>query len=268
MTPTDGNPAPPIRRGFYLTPGEIHLWLLYLDQVVDPGLPDRYHELLDSAEQAHFRRLRLPKVARQYLLSRVLVRSSLSFYSAVPPSAWRFRPGSHGRPVITDPGLPGLDFNLAHTEGLIVCAVSRDTMLGVDVEYLDRDNQLIEIAERFFAPAEYRDLRALPVARQRERFFDYWTLKEAYIKARGLGLACPLGKFAFHLRPGERIGLDIDPELGDNSERWHSRLGRPTLRHRLALCSTSATTPRIWRCVPLVAKTVEPLSLDDRLPAE
>lgn len=256
----------PLRRGFCLSAGEIHLWLVKPDEITDPILSDRYRDLLDTEEQARLQRLRLPDVRHQYLLTRALVRTTLSRYIALPPSTWRFRPGPHGRPLIVNPEGQALCFNLAHTRGLIACAVTRDAELGVDVEYTLRDTPKIEVANRFFADAEYRNLHALPTDRQSDRFFDYWTLKEAYIKARGLGLACPLGRFAFRLREGEKIILTIDPGLADGGGRWHCRLGRPSTHHRLALCSTSAEPPRSWYCVPMQNARPAALMLDDRLP--
>ena len=94
----------------------------------------------------------------------------------------------------------GLRFNLSHTDGLVVCLVAVEREIGVDVEHTARAGSVgIEIAERFSSPSEVAELRSLPFADQRSRFFDYWTLKEAYIKARGLGLHLPLDQFSFHL---------------------------------------------------------------------
>jgi 4'-phosphopantetheinyl transferase len=258
----------PLRRGFCLSAGEIHLWLVNPREIADPILLNRYRALLDTEEQARLRRIRLPGVRHQYLLTRALVRTALSRYAPLSPRTWRFRPNPHGRPLIANSEGRTLCFNLAHTEGMIVCAVTRDAELGVDVECTLRATRTAEVADRFFADIECRDLHALSADRRRDRFFDYWTLKEAYIKARGLGLACPLGKFAFRLREGERITLKIDPELADDGGRWYCRLGSPSDRHRLALCSTSAEPPRSWYCVPMGDARPSALVLDDRAGTE
>ncbi len=95
----------------------------------------------------------------------------------------------------------------------------------------------IEIAGRFFAPAEAAALRVLPSEEQQQRFFDYWTLKESYIKARGMGLSIPLESFAFDLEDPARIRVRIKPGLQDDAERWLFwclRLGRGYL---MALCA-------------------------------
>ena len=120
--------------------------------------------------------------------------------------------------------------NLSHTDGLVALAVAK-TPVGVDVEDLQRRGRTVELSDRFFAPSEARALRALPEAAQRSRFFDLWTLKEAYIKARGQGLAIPLASFAFDLDHGP---LAFQPQPGDPIIWQFARMD-PTPRHRLAL---------------------------------
>ncbi len=114
--------------------------------------------------------------------------------------------------------------------------MTRGRDIGVDVEHTPRRTEALEIADRFFSPREVRDLRALPAGEQRSRFFDYWTLKESYIKARGLGLAIPLHRFSFVLPPAAEPRLLLDPSLGDDAARWRFWLRSPTAEHRLALC--------------------------------
>src|SRR5690606_33310169 len=100
-----------------------------------------------------------------------------------------------------------LVFNLSHTDGLIACAVSRGREVGVDVEWLDRRGGDIDVADRFFSRYEVQALYAQPPERRRDRFFRYWTLKESYIKARGMGLALPLDRFSFELDRGGAITI-------------------------------------------------------------
>ncbi|MBL9100844.1 MAG: 4'-phosphopantetheinyl transferase superfamily protein [Myxococcales bacterium] len=171
----------------------------------------------------------------QFLVARALVRTTLSRYADLPPAAWRFVANGYGRPDI-DPahGLGDLRFNLSHTDGLVAVAVARGEV-GVDVEDTWRRSHTDQIAEHFFAAGEVAGLRALPGERQHGRFFDLWTLKEAYIKARGMGLAISLQRFGYDLDTGPAIALTIDPSLGDTPEGWQFYLDAPTDRHRLAL---------------------------------
>jgi 4'-phosphopantetheinyl transferase len=127
-----------------------------------------------------------------------------------------------------------LRFNLSNTRGLIVCLVARDREVGVDVEDTHRHGETVAIADRFFSPSESASLNKQPLHKQRDRFFDYWTLKEAYIKARGMGLAIPLDHFSYHVENPEAIRISFEPELPDNAERWQFSLTTLGGRHRIA----------------------------------
>ncbi|MDP6945214.1 MAG: 4'-phosphopantetheinyl transferase superfamily protein, partial [Myxococcota bacterium] len=145
----------------------------------------------------------------------------MSRYDAIGPAGWRFVVGDHGCPSIAPEQNHGdLRFNLSHTMGLIVCAVTRGRDIGVDVEYEPRKSQTTKIADRFFAPPEVAALHRLPEAQQRERFFAYWTLKEAYIKGRGMGLAIPLKRFWFDVDTPGLIEFQNDPSLQDDPKSW------------------------------------------------
>lgn len=246
------------------SPDTPQIWLLWPADVVDERLRSDYPALLDEREQQHYRRLRLADVRQQYLLTRVLVRTTLSHYRCLPPRDWRFAPQPHGKPVILNPEGAGLRFNVAHTRHLIACAVLEERDIGIDVEWTARHNDLSGISQRFFSASECTDLQRLPTDRRADRFFDYWTLKEAYIKARGLGLACPLGAFSFVLQPDRSIRLRLDVSVQDDrSDRWQFWLARPGERHRLAICAERAgneeSQPRTHRVVPLVSRRDWPL---------
>jgi 4'-phosphopantetheinyl transferase len=195
-----------------------------------------YEALLTNEESERMQRYAQDRDRRNFLVARALVRTMLSRYAEVRPEVWRFVPGTHGRPEIVDPpaGTPDLRFNVSHTAGLTVCAVAVGRDIGVDVERIDR-RLTHDIAERFFAASEVAELRARPVEEQPLAFFDYWTLKEAYIKARGLGLALPLSQFAFRLAPPEPVTITFDPLLEDDPATWQFAQAWPTARHRLAL---------------------------------
>ena len=219
-----------------LAPGEVHVWLTTPESAVDPDLLATYAQWMNPEERARQARFLFDRHRHQFLVARALVRSTLSRYAAVDRRDWRFTNNQWGRPDI-DPGhgLGDLHFNLSHTDGLIAVAVARSgPELGVDVEDTWRRSHTDQIADHFFAPAEVAALRALPAERQHSRFFELWTLKEAYIKARGMGLAISLHNFAYEL-DGGAIGLTIDPVLGDTTAGWQLLLHSPTERHKLAL---------------------------------
>jgi 4'-phosphopantetheinyl transferase len=160
----------------------------------------------------------------------------LSRYAHVPPAQWTFIENVHGRPEILDRprGVPDLRFNISHTEGLIACAVTIGREVGVDVEHIGR-RLTHDVAGRFFAPSEVTELTRLPDEEQQRVFFDYWTLKEAYIKARGFGLALPLADFAFTLAPPSPPRIAFEPGLDDDPATWQFAQDWPTPQHRLAI---------------------------------
>lgn len=225
---------------------EVHIWYVFSDEVRDPDLLAAYERMLAPEERVQWQRFVFERDRHQYLVTRALLRTVLSRYAPVPPAEWGFVRNTYGKPEISGP--PGVfwpSFNLSHTRGLIACAVSASHReLGVDVEDTSRCSETVSIAEHFFSATEVRALRALPEAAQRERFFSYWTLKESYIKARGMGLSIPLEQFSLHL-PGPRsahddqeqapIRISFDPRLQDEPHSWQLVLLRASPRHFLAL---------------------------------
>ena len=197
---------------------------------------DAYLALMSADEHARMGRFIFDRDRRAFLMTRALVRTTLSRYAAVAPAAWQFIANAHGRPEILDrpAGVPDLRFNISHTDGLIACAVTIGREVGVDVECIRR-HLTHDVAGRFFAPDEVTDLRRLPEDEQARVFFDYWTLKEAYIKARGFGLALPLADFAFKLNPPHPPTIAFEPALEDDPATWQFLQGWPTPHHRLGL---------------------------------
>ena len=214
--------------------GEVHLWCADPDELEARDLATSARALLTGEELARLERFRFERDRRIHLATRVLVRTVLSRYESVPPAAWRFAAGEQGRPEIASPE-SSLRFNLSNARGLVVCAVARAIDLGVDVEPLERVVPL-EVAERFFSPAEVEALHALPEEARPRRFLDLWTLKESYIKARGLGLTLPLDRFSFVLETERPPRIEIDPILGDRGTSWQFVQLQPTPGHLLALC--------------------------------
>src|SRR5690606_35741943 len=128
-----------------------------------------------------------------------------------------------------------LQFNLSKSSGLVACAITCDALVGVDVENVRRRAPL-DVADTFFAPSEVAALRALPLEQQPQRFFEYWTLKESYVKARGLGLTSPRDQFAFCMEADHPPRIEIDPRQQDDPAAWQFAHVRPTDEHLVAVC--------------------------------
>jgi 4'-phosphopantetheinyl transferase len=216
--------------------------------------------MMSPDERDRHHRFHFEKHRHHFLVSRGLMRSMLSRYTRIRPEALRFSKNRYGRPEI-DAGsaAPGLGFNLSHTDGLVACAVAWHHDIGVDVEDTKRRVKITKIADRFFSPREVDTLHALTPGMKRSRFFDYWTLKESYLKARGMGLSIPLDRCGFHLSEDQRISVTFVAGLEEDPACWRFWTLRPSPRHRasLAIRWGSATNPRlrIKKVVPLVEET-------------
>lgn len=242
---TSSEPSPPPAE---LPGDEAHIWYVRQDSIRDPDLLERYAAMLSEDERKQWQRFRFEKHRHTYLVAHALVRSALSRYCDVDPSVWQFERNNYGRPDVSAPQVwRPLRFNLSHTTGMVAVIVAWDREVGVDVEWVDRPNYGPSIANRYFSPDEVSDLFALPEETQARAFFNYWTLKEAYIKARGMGLSIPLDQFSFRLRSTEPIGISFAPELVDDPNSWYFERHTPSNSHTLSLAVRRGEqeTPRV-----------------------
>jgi 4'-phosphopantetheinyl transferase len=242
-----------------LAPGEIHLWLAYYDEIADEQLHASYRRLLDAAEIRQEPRFYFARDRCRYLVTRAMVRTVLSRYLPVSAEDWSFSTNAYGRPQIANESVADSDlsFNISHTHSLIVLAVTRAGSVGVDVENCAARKAPIDIADHYFAPEEVAALAQVPQCHQQYRFFEYWTFKEAYIKARGMGLSLPLDKFSFHFPGDSGVHLEIRPELGDDAARWRLWQFRPRPEYLVALCTERTAAPSlvtIRQIVPMVGE--------------
>ena len=218
------------------TDNVVRVWTAAVDAVDIKPRIDAYRPLLSADEVRRISRFVQPEDALRFVIGRALARTMLSRYADIEPRDWPLVIDEHGRPQLAGRprAAPDLRFNLSHTRGLIACAVTIGREVGIDVEHVHR-RLVHDVPERFFSPREVADLRALPEDEQPIVFFDYWTLKEAYIKARGLGLALPLRQFTF-LRAADRPpSIEFAPELQDDPATWQFAQFWPTREHRMAV---------------------------------
>jgi 4'-phosphopantetheinyl transferase len=216
---------------------EIHIWYVYDEDIVDSHLLSQYHNILNREEQLQQKRFYFKKHRHQYLITRAMVRSVLSLYvNEITPEKWEFKKNDYGKPFINNSSLEiPLCFNISHSDKLVVMAVTLDQEIGVDVEYLPRRGKNLEIATSFFSPIEVKQLLELSPEKQKNRFFDLWTLKEAYIKACGMGLSIPLDHFSFSFSEHGKIKIDFKPERNDQSSYWQFWQIHPNNTHKVAM---------------------------------
>lgn len=221
MTSLSSLPAAwePQPRDQSLAENEIHVWAALLEL---PALSASHMlRVLSADERSRAERFYFPRDRRRYIIGRGFLRAVLAQYLRIDPADVLVRYLPSGKPVLAlEQSGDRLQFNLSHSHELALCAVGRGHPLGIDVEWI-RDELAVEgIAERLFAPSEAAALRNLPRSRQTEAFFAYWTLKEAYVKARGAGLQIPLNQFELALAPGQSAALLFDATDQQAASRW------------------------------------------------
>ncbi len=219
-----------------LPPGQIHLWFAFLNEINDPHILAAYEELLTPEENEKRKRFHFKKHQHQYLVTRALVKTTLSFYNDVDPRQWRFSTNKYGRPeIISTPGIIPIRFNLSHADGLVMCGVTRKEDIGVDVENLVINKDILGIAEYSFSTQEVVDLKKFPKEKQHNRFFDYWTLKESFIKARGMGLSLPLNQFSFSLLDDGPLTISFQHQQTFDPKSWQFWRLKPSQQHAAAV---------------------------------
>ncbi len=234
----------------------IDLWTTQ-PHLIDESMLDRYLAILPAEEQVEVARFQCRKSRQLTLIGRALARHALSRHEGGDPADWRFARGPFGKPFTIGNRQGTIAFNVAHTEGLVVCATGMVDAIGVDAEYVERRNALDDIAKRFFAASEVAALLALPPPQRKQEFFRYWTLKEAFIKAHGAGLALPLEQFAFDLSASGPPTIRFDRRLAGDPARWRFLGLRFGPDHVVAVAAEANPGQeielRIRRCRPLLS---------------
>ncbi len=213
-----------------LSPNEVHVWHLLAEQAPAAMDDPRWRALLSDDEAVRLERYRQPRDRLHFLLARVLTRRVLANYLDVSPGELRFAAAPLGKPLLSH---HDLRFNLSHSQGAVVLAVSESHEVGVDVEDAGRDRQLLDLAERYFAPDEAEHLRRLDDIDRAAAFFAIWTLKEAFVKALGQGLSFPLDAFCFDLDRDRLVGFR--PLAANVTHDWHFTQFALAPRHRGAV---------------------------------
>jgi 4'-phosphopantetheinyl transferase len=201
---------------------------------------------LSVEERARRDRLRLGADRRDFTMAHDLLRRVLSRYANLPPTDWRFATNEYGKPSVDsiDPELRALSFSLSHTRGCVACAITSNAPLGVDVERIGQTQHIQELANRYFSEKEAAWLRQCSDEQRNIRFAELWTLKEAVLKAVGVGLSGSLSCVSFRFDEHARIEV-LGPSTFD-PQGWHFALFEPVYDVRLGIAIHNVARPRFF----------------------
>jgi len=203
--------SPPAPWGFppatmILGGNEVHVWRASLDEFSSQR--DKFLHTLAAEEQTRAELFYFQTDSEHFINAHGILRAILGLYLNRAPECLSFCYSSYGKPALTrESGGDAIRFNMSHSRGVALYAVTRGREIDVDLEFIRSDLEVEQIAERFFSRSEIATLRALPTDLQKYAFFLCWTRKEAYIKARGEGLSLTLDQFDVSLIPGEPAEL-------------------------------------------------------------
>jgi 4'-phosphopantetheinyl transferase len=184
----------------------------------------------EAAKASHFVRR---DDRRHYTAAHALLRVMLSSFVEVAPEAWRFVKGPQGRPEIAPDLSPlPLRFSLSHTDQLVAATVTLNRPVGLDVEFIERSIDDVDGVIAFFAEEEIRFLHGCGGPGRRRAFFEVWTMKEAFVKATGLGLSLPLDQFSVTLEPSRLL---FSPAHWGAPNAWQFCLNQPSSAHQMAI---------------------------------
>jgi 4'-phosphopantetheinyl transferase len=207
------------------------LWLIDEADVVPAVKRYGVMDLISAEEALRYGRLRSPRARRQHLGARMLVRYVLAAYTGVRPETLRFQAGPFGRPELVSNPL-SLDFNISHTNGLIGCILTRDQRCGIDLEQTPPARETAKGILQFLGTEEQQRVQRLPESAKDLAILDYWVIKQAYLKALGVGFTRSVDSFTVHYPTGGFVVID-DPVLGQ--QNWQLELRQLRTEHRLAV---------------------------------
>jgi 4'-phosphopantetheinyl transferase len=206
-----------------------------------------WQAVLDPAEQARATRFVFPADRLSYVAAHALLRGFLAELSGLAAHDLRFVTGPFGKPEIAPELDLGMTFSLSHTRSLVAAAVTGGRRIGIDVEDQRRRDVGVALAEHYFSPDEVRLVHATPAPLRHQVILRLWTLKEAYLKATGVGLGRPLDSFSFGLDP---ITIAFRGGADDDSRSWRFWQQRLTPHHLAAVAARFPpdAAPRITVC--------------------
>jgi 4'-phosphopantetheinyl transferase len=198
---------------------EVHLWIASLD--APPETLFYFESVLSADEKERARRFRNIRDGKRYLIARGSLRRLLGYYLAGAPDRLQFTYNALGKPSLSGQAFATVNFSVSHSEDRALFGFARARRIGVDVEYIRADIDVLGLAKRYFSPDEFRQLDGLPANEQGEAFYCAWTRKEAYLKACGEGLSFGLERVEVSLIPAEPPMIRKVAGASSASEHWN-----------------------------------------------
>ncbi len=184
-----------------LTRQNIHVWRVNLDL---PSLEvEELAAVLSQDEIVRANRFYFAQHRQRFIVARGMLRKILGRYLDIEPDQVQFEYSSRGKPSLSPQfSASKIQFNISHSQGMALCGITCDRLIGIDLEYLRSLADAESIAKRFFSLREHKIISSLPAATKEKVFFQFWTAKEAYLKATGDGLSGGL----------EQVEVDINSD--------------------------------------------------------
>jgi 4'-phosphopantetheinyl transferase len=178
-------------------------------------------EILSLDEQERAKRFHRVSDRKHFIVARAALRLVLTRYLNVNARQISFDQNAFGKPRLTGTYDPDLRFNLAHSSGLALYVIANGREVGVDLERIEPRFATMGLARSLFAPEEVAALSILSNEDFVAAFYRCWTRKEAYIKAKGLGLSLPLKSFVVSVAPPNETPLLVpDRDEIEEQTRW------------------------------------------------
>uniref|UniRef100_A0ACD6AFV6 Uncharacterized protein n=2 Tax=Avena sativa TaxID=4498 RepID=A0ACD6AFV6_AVESA len=266
---------------------EVHVWYLCPDELNDQSQMNMYEELLSPVERKYAASMEGTTLRKDAMLSRALLRTTLSRYTdcKIDPRAFEFKKNKFGKPEILWPPDDSnvkrpLHFNISHTTSLIACGIAMQAHIGIDIEEKKRNTtkNILSLARRYFTPSEVDHLIEISDSdAQRKEFLKLWTLKEAYVKALGMGFSgAPFNTFSIMLETGKGIRISKASKVCDDStsgfdhlsKNWQFTLAELNSSHYMSVCIEDDSRNeglenhpapgglKVWKTIPFVEDTL------------
>ncbi len=236
-----------------LTENDVHVWYCHCDDPQVSARQDQYMSLLADDEIARYKRFAFEKDRRLFLVARALLRTTLSRYATVAPDAWQFEQTDKGKPFLPpNANVLPLQFNVSHSLQVAACAVTLGRCVGVDVESTTRRADA-KVAGHFLSPNELSLFLEAEDETKRDLFYRYWTLKESYAKALGIGLTLRFTEFSFALHDQAPPTIALDTSAHNPASHWqfHQQMLAPHYCLAVAVQCPTAERPNFTvRCEP------------------